>query len=228
MKPKTEKPPSPVWSKFSKVASKALDPKAGLVFTWLALVGIAGLAIGLTAAVFLIFAGLTLVLVLMLAVAAYMPPTKPFREVSALAARVADLVKVMSGAALFGAAAAYSGIVGTMVSKMSLDDAMSPDVIWTIVWPIVVGASGVGAFVVGARLGWDFQRSDHRTLLLALDKLRLWLPNDSTKRHFVTNWLASIVITGSRGGTFMFVGLLAPLIVAVDLHFGIKLAQAIG
>ena len=211
----------------ARVAFLLFAPEAGLIFTGIALVIVAGLVVGPTAASLLMMGGMTLVLVLMLAVAAYMPPTKPFREVSALAARVADLARVASGAALFAAAAAYSGVVGSMMSRMPLDEAMSPAVIWGIVWPILMVATMFGASVVGVRLGWDFRRSSHRARLLALGRLRSWLPDASMRRHFVTDWLASIVVTGSRTGAFMFVGYLAPVIIVGDVYLGIEYAQAV-
>lgn len=212
----------------ARVAFLLFAPEAGLLFTWFALVIVAGLVAGPTAAGLLMMGGMTLVLVLMLAVAAYMPPTKPFRELSALAARVADLARVASGAALFGAAAAYSGVVGSMMSRMPLDEAMSPAVLWAIVWPILMVATLFGASVVGVRLGWDFRITGHRARLLALGRLRSWLPDASMRRHFVTDWLASIVVTGSRTGAFMFVGYLAPVIIVWDVYLGIEYAQAVG
>lgn len=228
MRPETETPSTRMGSMLARVAFLLFAPEAGLLFTWIALVIVAGLVVGPKAASLLMMGGMTLVLVLMLTVAAYMPPTKPFREMSALAARVADLTKVASGAALFGAAAAYSGVVGSMMSRMPLDEAMSPAVIWGIVWPILMVATMLGASVAGFRLGWDFQRSGHRARLLALGRLRSWLPDASMRRHFVTVWLASIVVTGSRTGAFMVVGYLAPVIIVWDVYLGMEYAQAVG
>lgn len=227
MRAKTEPRYTHMGSALARVAFLLFAPEAGLLFTWFALVIVAGFAVGPIAAGLLTVGGLTFVLVLMCAVAAYMPPTKPFREVSALAARVADLARVASGAALFGAAAAYSGVVGSMMSRMPLDEAMSPAVIWEIVWPIVMVATLFGASVVGIRLGWDFRRSDHRARLLALGRLRAWLPDASMRRHFVIHWLANVVITGSRTGAFMFVGYLAPVIIIGDVCLGIEFARGV-
>jgi len=227
LKVRAEPPYTRMGSMLARVAFLLFAPEAGLLFTWIALVIVAGLVVGPTAASLLMMGGMTLVLVLMLAVAAYMPPTKPFREVSALAARVADLARVASGAALFGAAAAYSGFVGSMMSRMPLDEAMSPAVIWGIVWPILMVATMFGASVVGVRLGWDFRRSGHRARLLALGRLRSWLPDASMRRHFVIDWLASIVVTGSRTGAFMFVGYFAPVIIVGDVYLGIEYAQTV-
>lgn len=228
MRPETETPSTRMGAMLARVAFLLFAPEAGLLFTWIALVIVAGLAVDPTAASLLMTGGMTLVLMLMLAVAAYMPPTKPFREVSALAARIADLARVASGAALFGAAAAYGGVVGSMMSRMPLDEAMSPAVIWGIVWPILMVATTLGASVVGVRLGWDFRRSGHRARLLALGRLRSWLPDASMRRHFVIDWLASIVVTGSRTGAFMFVGYLAPVIIVADVYLVIAYVEAAG
>lgn len=224
----TEPPYTRISWVIARIAFFLLAPEEGLFFTWITLVIIAGLAVGPTAGSVLLMGGLTLLLALMLAVAAYMPPTKPLREVSALAARVADLARVASGAALFGAAAAYSGVVGSMMSRMSLEDAMSPVAIWGIVWPILIVATMFGASVVGVRLGWDFRRSGHRARLLAIGRLRSWLPDASMRRHFVIDWLAGIVVTGSRTGAFMFVGYLAPVIIVADVYLVIGYTQAAG
>lgn len=211
----------------ARVAFLLFAPEAGLFFTWIALMIVAGLVFDLTAAILLMMGGLTLVLVLMLAVAAYIPPTKPFRELSALTARIADLARVVSGAALFGAAAAYSGVVGSIMSRMSLDEAMSPAVIWGIIWPILLVAAMLGASVVGMRLGWDFLRCGHRARLLALGGLRSWIPDTSMRRHLVTDWLASIVVTGSRTGWFVCVGGLAPVIVVGDVCLSIEYVRSL-
>ena len=227
MRPETEAPSTRKRSKLFRVAFLLFAPEAGLLFTWLALVVIAGLVGCPTAMLLLMMGGLTLLLVLMLAVAAYMPPTKPFREVSALAARAADLAKVVSGAALFGAAA-YSGVVGSMMSRMPLSEAISPAVIWGVIWPILMVATTFGASVVGTRLAWDFRRSGHRARVLALGRLRSWLPHASMRRHFVTDWLAGIVVTGSRTGAFMVVGYLAPVIIVTDIYLLIEYAAAAG
>lgn len=202
-------------------------PEAGLLVTWIALVIIAAFVLGPLSAVLLLMGGMTLALVLMLAVAAYMPPTKPFREISTLAARVADLAKVVSGAALFGAAAAYSGVVGTMMSGMTHVEVTSPTVIWEIVKPIIMVATVFGSAVLGVRLGWDFRCSGHRKRLLALSRLRSWLPSASLRRHAVTKWLAGIVVTGSRTGAFMAVGYFTPVIIVCDVYLVIEYARGV-
>lgn len=203
-------------------------PEAGLFVTWIALVIIVLLAAGSVAAGFLLMGGLTLVLALMLAVAAYLPPTKPFREMSTLAARIVDVVNVATGAALFGTSAAYSGVVGSVMSKMTLEEAMSPVIIWEFVWPILMVATIFGASIVGVRLGCDFWRSGHRARLLALGRLRSCLPDAQMRRHFVTDWLASIVVTGSSTGAFVFLGYLAPVIIVGDVYLGIYFAKSVG
>lgn len=203
-------------------------PEAGLCITWIASVIIVGLVVGSVAAGCLLMGGLTLLLALMLAVAAYLPPTKPLREMSILAARIVDLVNVAAGAALFGASAAYGGVVGSVMSKMTLEEAMSPIVIWGIVWPILMIATIFGASFVGVRLACDFWRSGHRARLLALGRLRSCLPDATMRRHFVTDWLASIVVAGSRTGAFVFVGYLAPVIIVGDVYLGIGYAKSVG
>lgn len=226
MRDKPEPPDTRVWSMLARIAFVLFAPGAGLLFTWVVLVIVAGVVAGPAAAVLLIMVGLTLLLVLMLAVAAYIPPTKPFRELSALTARVADLMRVASGAALFGAAAAYSGVIGSMMSRMRLDEVVSPTVVWGIVWPILMVSTMLGASVVGVRLGWDLRRSDHRTLLLALGRLRSQLPGASMKPHWFVNWLASIVIVGGHTGIFMFVGYLSPVIIVADAYLVIGCTEA--
>lgn len=211
-----------------RVAFVLFAPTSGLVVTWFALTLVVGATFGSLAGRTLLMVGPTLVLMLMLAVAAYMPPTKPFREVSTLAARVADLVKVASGAALFGAAAAYSGGVGSIMSRMPMDEVLSPAVVWDIIWPILLAATMIGASVVGVRLGWDFRRSGHRARLLALGRLRSWLPDLRMKRHPVIDWFASIVVTGSHSGAFMLVGYFAPVIILGDVYLVMEYAETIG
>lgn len=225
---------SPV-SPFQKVVSalrrltRALfAPGAGLILTWLALTIAAGVVLGPVAANTVMMGGFTFILLLMLAVAACMPPTKPFRELSALAARTADLIKVSSGAALFGAAAAYGGIVGAVMSRMPLEEMMSPYVIWSFIWPVLLVASMFGASVVGLRLGWDFRFSRHRARLVALGKLRSVLPARMTERRLVTNWAAHVFVVASRSGFLMVVGYLTPLIITGDVFLGIEYAKLLG
>ncbi|MFV9426092.1 hypothetical protein [Microbacterium sp. S1037] len=198
-----------------------LAPAAGLPVTWLAVIVLTAAACGPRAAGILTMGSLSLMLLLMLALAAYMPPSKPFRETSELAARVTDLVKVSAGAALFGAAAAYGGVVGAVMDTIPLNDAASPATAWSATWPIVAGATLIGSSVVGVRLGWDFRRSGHRSRLLALGKLRALLPHPAARRHPAVRWLADVVITASRSGTFVLVGYLSPVIILGDITLSI-------
>jgi len=200
-------------------------PDGGLLFTWVVVTVLALAAGGPLVGGSVLMGGLTLVFLLMLAAAAYMPPSRPFRELSALTARVADMVKVVTGAALFGAAAAYGGVVGAMMSAMPLNQTVSAALTWSIVWPVLATASIVGASVVGIRLGWDFFRSDHRTRLLALGRLRSHIPDRVARRCRFVRWLAAIATTGSRTGAFMIIGYMAPVIVTADIALGVEFVK---
>lgn len=214
-------------SALRRVTHAMFAPESGLTFTWVALMIASSAMFGPLAASIVLMGGLTVILLMMASVAAYMPPTRPFRELSALTARTADLIKVSSGAALFGAAAAYGGIVGELMSRMTPEEMSSPHVVWGVTWPVLLSATTIGASVVGVRLGWDFRFSRHRVRLVALGKLRSWVPSWLKERAPITGWLAHVFLVSSRSGVLMIVGYLTPVIVAGDIYLGIELARLV-
>lgn len=210
-----------------KIANYLLSPDKGLSWTWVILFFAGSLIFHSRIWFAMVLAGPTFILLLMLGVAAYLPPTKPLREFSVLAARVADLGKVISSAALFGAAAAYGGAIGTFMSKMPIEEVMAPTTMWGTVWPILMVAVMFGSVVVGVRLGWDFRRSSRRSILVALGRLRSRIFSPASRQHPIFNWVASLVITASRSGLLMFIGYLSPIIIFIDIQLALDYIRAV-
>lgn len=200
------------------VLGAMLAPDRGLLATWLAVSVLSTLAFGPLVGGTIIGGSLTVLLVLMLAVAAYLPPTGPLRDLSALAARVSDLLKVASGALLFGAAATYGVWANTMLSSQPPGEQFSVDSVWNLTWPILTVSLTFGSIVVGWRLGWDFRRSTNRSRLVAIGKVRSWLPNYRSQKGTCVTWLASIVLVSGRSGGLMLLGPLIPWVAAWDFY----------
>lgn len=213
---------------FWRVTRVLLAPGAGLIVTWFVLNVTTAAIFGPKAGELTMMGGLTGALALMIVVAAYMPPSRPFREISALTARIVDLVKVVTGAALFGAAAAYGGAVSACMSRLPIGETLSVNVMWGVTSPILAVATVLGASVVGLRLGWDFRRAGHRGRLVALARLRSRLPAPRLRRNPLTAWLAGVVVAGSRSGVFMLVGYFTPVIIVADVALGIACVSRIG
>lgn len=212
-----------------RVVTYMLSPDKGLLLSWIVsfIVGLFLLDPQIWIAIN--FVGLTFIIFLMLAVAAYLPPVKPLREISVLAARAGDLVRAIFGAALFGAAAAYGGAVGAIMSKMPIEEVMTPETMWAIIWPILAVAIMFGSIVVGVRLGWDFRRSASQSIVVALERLKVGpmrLVGCSDPIFF--KWIANLVIIGSRSGAFMFMGYISPVVLLGDIYFIINYFRSFG
>ena len=199
-----------------------ITPGLGLLITWL-IAGLVLLNANPTAGYIFLLAGVTLLLVLMLVIAAFLPPARPWRETSALGARIFELAKLLTGAALFGAAAVYGVFVSASMNKMPAKDAFSLENAGQFVWPIVSPTLIVGSVFIGVRLGWDFYRSSPETrqkaLHQALQKLNLLLPESLGKENFLFLWISQLITVCSRNGLFIGIGYAAPVVVYFDIHF---------
>ncbi|ALG27819.1 hypothetical protein AOZ07_01590 [Glutamicibacter halophytocola] len=165
-----------------------------------------------------LFGSFALLLALMFSIGAYIPPAKPLKEISALGARISELLKVVSGAALFGSAAAYGGIVSLSLSKMSEKQAISVETTWGIIEPIVTASFLLGATIVGTRLGWDLLRTPWQVQQDSLHRLKVRLFPDGNQGVFLS-WVSRLVLLCGRRGIFMIVGFCAPVVIYLGLLF---------
>ena len=187
-----------------------IDPDALLYMTWI----VAGCLIfwfaGFTAGTVYVLAGVTVMFVLMCSVAAFLPPAPRLRKRSLLNVRLFELLKLASGAALFGAAAAYSGAVGSLVSDLPEEDRLAPETIWIIILPILFIATVIGGAYVGVRMAVDLRTAGERRILLALGRARSHFFRPQHRIRPLVSWLAHLAVSASRGGAFVIVGALSP------------------
>jgi len=159
----------------------------------------------------------------MLIVATFLPPAKPWRETSALGARVSELSKLITGAALFGAAAVYGVYVSTAMSKMPEKDALAVETAGQFIWPIISLTLIIGSVFIGVRLGWDFYRATpenrQQALYKTLQKLNLQPAEHREKENFFLSWVAKLFTVSSSSGFFIFIGYISPVIVYFDVLF---------
>ncbi|MFJ6533099.1 hypothetical protein [Microbacterium sp. NPDC091662] len=210
--------PMPARLRVLRLLQATFAPDRGLLAAWFAVSLLSTIGFGPLIGGTVIGGTLTVLLLLMLAVAAYLPPTGPLRESSALAARVADLLKVAGGALLFGAAATYGVWANTVLSAQSPGEQFSLASIWSLTWPILTISLAFGSIVVGWRLGWDFRHSTNRSRLVAIGKVRSWLPDYRSRKGILVTWLASVALVTARSGGLMWLGPFIPWVVAWDVY----------